>query len=186
MTKHLCKAEIERNVEKLKIEAREGRSEKAAQLHAIEAKDNAQREWCAIRSSGHADRGGDRWRCRGQHGIWHRSHTTPRASLFTPYRVARGPAKDVPLSVTRFTYGVTKSGKRFEFHDDWTLPQRRHMVLEEPWVGHTIFTERSVNLVDAQRKRLEDSSSCVRFEKLRGKWADAYASVLSQGSSRGP
>jgi hypothetical protein len=131
----------------------EGRSNKAAQLHSIQDPVN-KKDWSELRKTGHEKRGGDDWISRGQNGTWHRQHSTPRVSLFTPYKVAKGPKARVPLSHVRFTYGTTESGKTFEFHDDWTLPSRKHYVLEEPWVGYSIFTERSTGHENVQGSRV--------------------------------
>ena len=110
--------------------------------------------WQAVRVAANDQRGGDRWKSREAEGIWHRWHTSPRTSLFTPYRVAKGPASSVSLKRLRFTYGVTAKGRSFEFHDDWTKPERAHMVLDEPWVGYTIFIERSEGYMATSKGRL--------------------------------
>ena len=172
MTKHLGASKIDRNVETLKMIFAEGRSNKAAQLHSL-SRELAQKNWRYIKNTGHERRGGDQWVCRGGQGIWHREHSTPRLSLFTPYKVAKGPSGKTALHQKRFTCGVTESGKSFEFHDDWSLPQRRHMVMEEPWVGYTIFTDRSVSLGQAQEYRTSIlKERQVLLNAGRGAWAD--------------
>ena len=145
MTKHIGSAKIDKNTTTMEMGFPEGRSGKAAQLHSIEIHE-AVKNWNELRKTGHEKRGGDDWISRGDKGCWHRRHCTPRVSLFTPYKVARGPASRIPLSHVRFTRGVTESGQAFEFHDDWTVPEQKHRVLEEPWVGYTIFTEMSASL----------------------------------------
>ena len=60
------------------------------------------------------------------------------------------------LSHIRFTRGVMASGKTFEFHDDWTRPENRHKVLEEDWIGYSVFAERQMKLADFQQDRLDD------------------------------
>ena len=66
---------------------------------------------------------------------------------------------------TRFTSGVTASGRSFEFHDDWTKPERSHLVLDEAWVGYTVFAERGVSLSSAQgRERVQNV--------VKSNWAD--------------
>ena len=114
---------------------------------------------------------GDRWKSKGDNGVWHRWHVTPRLSLFTPYRVAKGPAPGTSLQPHRFTCGVTQSGRSFEFHDDWTKESNHHRHLEEPWVGFTVFSERSGDNV----KVLEqcDGHSATMQRGFQGRWADA-------------
>ena len=74
----------------------------------------------------------------------------------------------------RFTYGVTESGRCFEFHDDWTLPGRKHMLMEEPWVGFTIFVERSASLSDALNDLdNDDQRRDTTTIDRRCAWADA-------------
>ena len=148
MTKHLGAAKIDQNIKTMRMKFEEGRSSKAAKLHSVGVR-KAKTLWSIIKNTGHARRGGDNWRKRGEGGVWHRDHTTPRLSLFTPYKVARGPPGKKSLNHVRFTYGVTERGRCFEFHDDWTLPERRHKLMEEPWVGFTVFAERGVCLSQA-------------------------------------
>ena len=108
-TMHLAKDKIDQNVHRTKMDFEQGRSEKAAQLHLL---DN-QREWRNIRRTGHEKKGGDRWHARGEDGVWCRSHTTPRVSLFTPYKIAKGLESKLAMAYQRYTYGVTESGKTF-------------------------------------------------------------------------
>ena len=42
----------------------------------------------------------------------------------------------------RYTRGVTQSGVKFYFHDDWTVPASAHRFLDVPWIGSTVFFER--------------------------------------------
>ena len=160
-----------RTSSKLCIHAREHSIVPAAQLHMLRAKD----EWTQIRKTGHELRGGDRWGSRGEDGVWRREHTTPRVSLFTPYKVAKGPGAKVAMAHQRITYGVTKSGKKFEMTDDWTLPDRQHLVLAEPWVGHTIFVERPKKSATG---RMAGPNFGGTLEKegrpRRPAWADVY------------
>ena len=169
MTKHLAKDKIDQNVCRMKMEFQQGRSEKAAHLHLLEAKN----EWTKLKKTGSERKGGDRWRDRGRDGVWCRSHTTPRLSLFTPYKVARGPEAKTAMNFQRYTYGVTEHGDRFEICDDWTVPDRRHLMLAKPWVGHTIFIERS-RIVGNERLSKEDFRKLVNEEARheRVAWAD--------------
>ena len=168
MTKHLSQGKIDKNVLTMQMEYAEGRSGKAANLHSVEVS-KAKSSWDKIRKTGHEKRGGDDWISNGKGGVWHRQHTTPRVSLFTPYKVSKGPANRIPLSHVRFTCGVTESGKSFEFHDDWTLPDRKHKVLEEPWIGYSVFVERSASNESVQASRIIEGRN---LRDNRGAWAD--------------
>ena len=184
-TTHLAIAKVEKLLSKMYINYKEGRADKAAKLHSLRSKDQggarAQEEeitramssldgagdtWNDIRRVGNDVRGGDRWKSRGHEGTWHRWHVTPRRSMFTPYRVSKGPGKEVALRSSRFTCGVTQSGKKFEVYDDWTRPDRRHMLLDEPWMGYTVFTEEGANDVDFQKARGGEECPVV------GRWSD--------------
>ena len=50
-----------------------------------------------VRRAANDQRGGDRWKSRGADGIWHRWHTSPRISLFTPCEVSKGTASGIGL-----------------------------------------------------------------------------------------
>ena len=64
----------------------------------------------------------DVWSSRGDDGIWRRAHRRTRQALFTPMRVAQGPAIDARLVRIRRTTGVDISTLRnVENIDDWTL-----------------------------------------------------------------
>ena len=136
----------------------------------VETRSEDLSSWQAVRRSAHDQRGGDRWKSRGVVGVWHRWHTSSRTSLFTPYKVANGPASSVSLKRLRFTHGVTAAGKTCEFHDDWTKPGRAHMVLDEPWIGYTIFTTRGEEYMATQKGRLGETPSATRDSTSR--WAD--------------
>ena len=119
-------------------------------------------------------KGGDRWTSRGVGGVWSRLHLKPRRSLFTPFRVAEGPSSEVRLGIVRFTKGVTRSGKLFEFHDKWNDEMEAHRLLEEPWVGLTTFIERDkATLLDVQLRRREDHRQEERRRAPNAiRWAD--------------
>ena len=179
MTKHLGAKIINKNVDKMKMSFEAGRAAKAAALHAVSAAQEQfnirgdysctmarctggdtveEREgdlssWQAVCRAANDQRGGDRWKSRGSEGICHRWHTSPRLSLLTPFKVAKGAASIVGLQRHRFTYGIKAGGRSFEFHDDWTKPERAHMVLDEPWIGYTVFTERSEGYMATQKGR---------------------------------
>lgn len=184
-TKHLATKKIAQFLDTMNMTYEEGRAGRAAKLHSIgrtkqggdcdykvnldkamSSLDRTGDAWNAIRRAGNYMRGGDRWTSRGSQGIWHRWHVTPRKSLFTPHRVAKGPGRDVVLQGSRFTCGVTSSGQRFEMHDNWTRPDRKHLVLDAPWVGYTVFIEESVENVDVQAMRKEATVNA------RQRWMD--------------
>ena len=187
-TKHLTSALIDKNISRMSMSFEGGRAEKAANLHSMRVKLDAdvgsdgaidkllssihlvdgQRAWKDIRAAANDERGGDRWKSRGSGGTWHRWHTTPRLALFTPYKVAKGPSKDISMNHQRFTCGVTKSGKSFEFFDDWTRPDSSHRTLEEPWIGYTVFLERGHGHAEFQDRR-----SGAHLQARPGeRWAD--------------
>ena len=61
------------------------------------------------------------------------------------------------------------SGKTFEFHDDWTVLDSAHRLLDEPWIGSTIFFEKD-------RTMLNDldygPSMSTQKESEKMKWSD--------------
>ena len=107
--------------------------------------------------------------------MWSRLHLKPRRSLFTPYKVARGPSSAVRLDVFRFTKGVTQSGQKFEFHDKWGEKGNSHRLLEEPWVGVTTFVVKDqASLLDVQLRRAHDAASAEGDSRRPAalRWAD--------------
>ena len=118
---------------------------------AIEGQEGDLSSWQAARRAANDQRGGDRWKSRGSEGNWHRWHTSPRLSLFTPYKVAKGPVSNVGLQRHRLTYRITVEGRSFELDNVWTKQERAHMALDEPWVGYAVFTERSENYMATQK-----------------------------------
>ena len=99
---------------------------------------------------------------------------TPRISMFTPYKVARGPGKGVSLKKSRFTCGVTENGEAFEFFDDWTIPDCSHRILNEPWIGYTVFVEQGSTHEGYQKSR----PGAVRFSAGAGAWSEASEGEL--------
>ena len=132
-------AKMDEHLARMRIEVVKGRSNKAAKLHMVN--ELAAPEYCKIRRKYLDAKGGDRWLSRGHNGVWHRLHTTPRNSLFTPYRISKGPGGDAELNNIRFTRGITQSGRRFEFHDQWKQFDRNHWKVGEPWIGYTAFID---------------------------------------------
>ena len=93
--------------------------------------------------------------------------------FFTPYRVAKGPGRDVSLQRARFTFGVTASGDKFEFYDDWTRPGNAHRVLEEPWLGYILFLEEDVKHLEFQKPRSQPRGEAADEKTWKVEsWAD--------------
>ena len=153
-----------------------GRAVKAAQLHSMADSTKELKEELAsatagidramssigsekketfddIRRAASQVRGGDRWKTRGHEGSWHRWRVTPRKTLFTPYRVAKGPGKDIELNPSRLTVGITKSGRHFETVDNWQSDENSHRDIGESWVGYTVFTQKGHKGNDYMTKR---------------------------------
>ena len=114
----------------MQMEFREGRAQKAAQLHSISRLD-PQGEF---REGGV----GDKWEERGEQGIWIRVHRTPRVGLFNPCRVPRGPGRRTRLSSIRETIGIDETGRKFSMSDDW-LDEQAPRALPKRWTGMTVF-----------------------------------------------
>ena len=73
------------------------------------------------------------------------------------------------MNAMRFTRGITSSGRAFEFHDDWTVPNSAHKLLDEPWIGSTIFLEKNrTTLSDLDYGQVVDLPK--KLEKK--KWSD--------------
>ena len=146
MTKHLVSNKLDKNLATMRIEITKGRSDKAAKLHSLDFP--AAPEYDSIRQKLDKQRGGDRWLSRNDNGVWQRLHVTPRSCLFTPFRIAKGPTQGTQLSSIRFTKGITRSGRRFEFHDRWNKAERRHLQIDEDWIGTTVFVDANTELHD--------------------------------------
>ena len=164
MTKHLMAEMIRRHTTRMSLEFRDGRSQKAAnhqsvasrvqtsqvdcrlsELHPREQRQREARDQIIAVCDRFSERhGGDAWKSRGANGEWTRLHATPRRSLFTPCRVARGPAHPDCLRTRRVTEGVDIQGNRFRIDDNWREPGIAHKVLDLPWTGVTTFRSRDV------------------------------------------
>ena len=134
MTKHLARADIVKNLRIAGLVELEGRSTKAAKLHSVVSRI----EDLVDHDTAGADP--DAWESRGEGGAWIRRHSTPRLSLFTPYRVPRGPPKGTRLGLKRRTVGQFVNGVAFDVTDDWTSGSQAHRFLSDGWTGRTIFT----------------------------------------------
>ena len=101
----------------LKLEYRDGRSQAAAQLHAVNKEDH----WTKRRRV-------------SKELQWIRVHKTPRLGLFCP-STADGKVEVKGLRVTEGKF--LKSGCYFKLVDNWL--ERGATPLAEPWTGNTSF-----------------------------------------------
>ena len=142
MTKHVPAEALKKHVAMMNLEFRQGRSDKAVQLQHIYKKERqreAEDRMIAACEKYDPTMKKDQWQTRGAGGEWIRLHATPRKSMFTPCRVARGPSDTDRLSAERVTLGVDARGNKFKIVDDWRCSTLAHKVLEEPWTGCTTF-----------------------------------------------
>ena len=151
MTKHVAADLIKRHTGNIGLEFREGRTDKAARLQSvtrlIRQKEANDKMLSACENMTTKTRQ-DKWSSRGAEGEWTRIHSTPRKSLFTPCRVARGPAHPDKFECTRLKVGINSEGEKFEVQDNWREPGRAHRVLSHPWTGYTKFKIRRVQWAD--------------------------------------
>ena len=175
MTKHLVSPKILKNVKALGMRHVDGRAEKAAQLHSLD-RDNGpdNMQWWDVASDKLMDRkGGDKWKSAGENGVWRRLHLKPRRSLFTPYKVSKGPSSSDRLGKIRFTKGITRSGQEFEFHDNWQDPLTAHRLLDEHWVGCTTFVDDAkVDLLAIQMTRSSSRAKPMDKDGARLAWSE--------------
>ena len=116
LTKHLSVAVIEKHLECLNLQYREGRSEKAAKLHTVAEKPKSvnkigkmKRQEDSVIQQGvfnFEKCKNDDWAERGENEKWCRWHRNPRRALFTPFKVAGGPGGRTKLEPTRITEGI--------------------------------------------------------------------------------
>ena len=181
LTKHLSVAVIDKHLECLNLEYREGRSDKAAKLHEISKaqrqKQHEDQKGLFVFQNGRADDWGE----RGENKRWSRLHRTPRLALFTPFKIPRGPGRKTKLSAVRITRGIDEQGNKFSIRDDWTNPDCSHRILNKKWVGETYFDvdpEEDLGLggdYRRQRDRAQPSPASTRQPKTataRVSWAD--------------
>lgn len=192
-TKNFNAMMIEKNMIKMNLIYQAGPAEKAAKLHALVRGKSAgsqdatissilnrvdkemlsigrsdSESWSKIRKLRNDVRGGDRWRkSTGCNGIWHRWHNTLRVAMFTSFKVSKGPSSGTSLQSVRFTCGVIRSGEGFEIFDDWTRLENSHKVLDEPWVGYSVFTGKPGCNFDLKRQRGD-----IPLSLGGGRWAD--------------
>ena len=175
MTKHLGNAVILKHIAKLRLEYIEGRSEKAAQLHAVFQKDQMpqveERNPIA-----------DHWSERGELGRWVRVHSTPRVEKFDPSMASRGPGRKTRLQELRVTQGVRSSGEKFREEDVWNNNYVKNIQVQ-PWTGTTTFmVDKKYSKeygTDQRRQRVsfENSNPTSKiFKSERFAWADCEVS----------
>ena len=104
-----------------------------------------------LESGANEKESGDRWHARGAGGVWVREHCTPREALFTPCRVARGPAHPDLLSHVRVTRGRFVDGGDFVIKDSWRS-SAAHALLFGQWVGTTTFQKAQEELSVSMRR----------------------------------
>ena len=178
MTKRLLAEVIRRHTIRMSLEFREGRSQKATNLQSAASRTQTRRaagklsdlrpreqrqqeardKMLAVCDRFAERHGGDAWKSRGADGEWTRLHATPRRSLFTPCRVARGPAHPDCLRTRRVTESVDIEGNQFGIDDDRREPGRAHKVFDLPWTGITTFKTRDVVWAEEE---LESQESAV-------------------------
>ena len=117
--------------------SREGRAQAAAQLHSAQLAD-PDRPVIVYPNGG---RDADLWESRGAGGVWRRRHNKQRLSLFTPFRVPRGPPRSARLTYRRKTVGEYVDGEKFAFEDEWNTSDTQHKMLDRSWTGSTEFFE---------------------------------------------
>ena len=190
MTKHLGWTDSLKHCDAMKLEFREGRAGKAAQLHSMTSppvrtgldrlppsplmRDGPK----PVSTFGTASRAGDDWSHRGEEGIWRRVHVKPRNEPFFPWHASKGPGRKTRLTHMRCTEGVHSMGEQsenFELIDDWNVPsdclgEKKH------WIGSTTFYVDRVPTPERHRRR----GSNVGFSPVTRK-----PSVLATRTSRG-
>ena len=61
-------------------------------------------------------------------------------TAFTPYKVPKGPEKNVELDGVRFTRGrYVDTGEPFTLTDHWRDAEEAHRQMKRPWIGRTTF-----------------------------------------------
>ena len=122
----------------------------------------------AAKSSKAEERHVDSWTKQGQGGRWTRAHRSARRALFTPYKVAGGPAKKDGLKKLRVTRGrYFSSGKTFKIIDDWTVQSHAHRLLEGAWIGTTDFRENVEYIDDDSDEGSDDGDRQAAGEVIR-------------------
>ena len=128
MTKHVTASEIAEYIVMMNLEFKEGRAEKTVKLHALEN-----------------NKKGDSWDCRGVGGRWTRKHGSWRNTLFTPFKVTKGPRTETKMIQWRRTQGIWRGGCRFTIVDRWQEPQNSHRRTGKSWRGYTTVWEQDAD-----------------------------------------
>ena len=134
-----------------------------------------------------AERGVDSWIESGCSGRWRRIHRTPRRALFTPFRVAGGPAPETEMNKRRVTKGrFIGSKEEFEITDDFTKQSSAHRLLRASWIGETTFCE--VKVLAAEAESCVDKSEQVDKIKKIPRWSDISSNddeeIINRSSTR--
>ena len=141
LTKNLTFDKLLQYVTSLGMEFRSGRTMAAAQLHSMVGKE---------------DSNGDTWDARNLDGKWVRRHSTWRSRLFTPFKVGKGPGKDIVFTPWRVTRGIDYKGNKLEFVDEWGTDGNRHRDLGILWRGSTTFVEERPGFHGGVRRQAAD------------------------------
>ena len=147
-TKNIAVALLDQYITQLNLEVVEGRAAIAQQLHSIgtagSKRDTGGNQNVApnSRKQSAENKFVDSWGSTGENGNWTRIHRTPRRALFTPYKVAGGPDREIRMKRYRITVGVyTLTNQKFRIIDDWLKPNNIHRLLKGCWTGTTDFNE---------------------------------------------
>ena len=76
---------------------------------------------------------------KGKANTWKRKHTSWRWSMFTPFKVSKGPKSSDKIGKYRITQGVDVNGKEFTIVDKWREVEDPHKCLATKWRGTTTF-----------------------------------------------
>ena len=141
MTKNLDVQLVEMYMDMLGLTFLDGRSKLAAKVHPFATRivnGHIDGDDMNINDS-NSNSSSDGWGCRGQGGLWRRSHRSWRHHLFTPNCVSRWPSRCTSLACCRRTEGTYQDAERFTIVDDWSNQSRARATLARPWRVITFF-----------------------------------------------
>ena len=121
LTKYLAAEVLHRHLERMRCRRSLGRAMVAPRLALIEKNDY--------------------WKTSGSG--WERVHCKPRRTLFTPMKVAGGPANGVLVGDLRVTSGIFEDGVFFQKVEEWKELEDQHAAMPQAWVGRTEFVNHS-------------------------------------------
>ena len=145
MTKHLTQATLTRHMHGLGLFHKEGRSGRAAKLHAVSLGNAISVRDVAWMKDGQL-KGKNGWGERGERGAWTYLHCTPRNQLFTPSCARKGPGNNDMVSSVRITTGRYASGEDFTIVDKWDDIDSAKRKLKSDWTGKTTFWQIGINV----------------------------------------